>query len=103
MFDKRGGLNCVRNQLFLLILKKLLMALIMLEPNEIFEHFHSEESTTQLIMGQVIFKCDKVEKILELNEIIATPGNISHTLKNIGTTICVLGCQHGTETNIVKG
>jgi mannose-6-phosphate isomerase-like protein (cupin superfamily) len=71
------------------------MAKIILEPNEIFEHFHSIESTTYLISGKAKYIGPTFEKILQINEIIETPANTSHKIQNIGNVECILGCQHG--------
>lgn len=70
------------------------MAKIILEPNEVFEHFHSEASTTTLLEGNATYKSGDFEKQLELNIPILTPPNRSHILTNTGNLECVLGCGH---------
>jgi hypothetical protein len=70
------------------------MAKIILEPNEVFEHFHTEESTTTLLSGRAHYRTDNLEKDLELNVPILTPATKSHILTNTGSTECVLGCGH---------
>ncbi|MCH5716700.1 cupin domain-containing protein [Niabella hibiscisoli] len=70
------------------------MAKIILEPNEVFEHFHSEASTTTLLSGSAHYSTDEVEQELQLNEVVLTPANKSHILTNIGTIDCIIGCSH---------
>lgn len=70
------------------------MAKIILEPNEVFEHFHSEPSTTTLLSGCAHYRMEDVEKELELNVPVLTPATKSHILTNTGSTECVIGCHH---------
>ena len=51
------------------------MAKIILEPNESFEHFHSEDSTTVLLEGEAHYKMGDIEHMLELNIPVLTPAN----------------------------
>lgn len=75
------------------------MAKISLDPNEIFEHFHSESSFTILLEGKAAYLIDGIEKELTIDDTIVTPANTSHTLKNIGSATCVLECGHGAKGN----
>lgn len=70
------------------------MAKIILEPNETFEHFHSEESSTTLLSGSAHYRMGDVEQELELNVPVLTPATKSHILTNTGSKECVLGCSH---------
>lgn len=70
------------------------MAKIILEPNEAFEHFHSEESTTTLLEGKATYRSGDFEQQLERNVPILTPANRSHILTNTGHLECILGCGH---------
>lgn len=70
------------------------MAKIILEPNEAFEHFHSEASTTTLLSGSVLYRMGDFEKHLKINETILTPATKSHILLNTGSVECVVGCSH---------
>lgn len=70
------------------------MAKIILEPNEVFEHFHSEESITTLLEGKATYRSGDLEQQLERNVPILTPANRSHILTNTGHRECVLGCGH---------
>lgn len=70
------------------------MAKIILEPNESFEHFHSEKSSTILLDGSAFYRSGNVECFLERNIEMLTPANQSHTLTNTGQTECIIGCNH---------
>jgi hypothetical protein len=70
------------------------MAKIILEPNETFEHFHSEASSTILLSGKAHYRMEEVEQNLELNIPVLTPPLKSHILTNIGSGECILGCSH---------
>lgn len=70
------------------------MAKIILEPNETFEHFHSEDSTTILLEGKAHYRAGNIEHALECDIPVLTPANQSHILTNIGDVECVLGCKH---------
>ena len=70
------------------------MAKIILSPNESFEHFHSEDSSTILLEGTALYRMGEIEKILERNVPVLTPANRSHTIINTGTMECMFGCSH---------
>jgi mannose-6-phosphate isomerase-like protein (cupin superfamily) len=70
------------------------MAKIILEPNETFEHFHSELSSTELLSGSANYRTDDISMELQLNEPVLTPANKSHILTNTGNMECVIGCSH---------
>lgn len=70
------------------------MAKIILEPNETFEHFHSEPSTTTLLEGSAHYRAGDIECELERDVAVLTPANQSHILTNTGDVECILGCSH---------
>ena len=71
------------------------MAKIILAPNESFEHFHSEESSTILLEGKADYRMGDFEQALQPNVPILTPANRSHTITNTGGSECMFGCSHG--------
>jgi len=70
------------------------MAKIILEPNESFEHFHSENSSTILLSGSAYYRAGNLEHALEIDVPVLTPANQSHILTNMGKVECVIGCSH---------
>lgn len=70
------------------------MAKIILAPNESFEHFHSEKSTTTLLQGSANYRAGDIERNLKIDETILTPANQSHILTNTGYDDCIIGCGH---------
>jgi quercetin dioxygenase-like cupin family protein len=71
------------------------MALITLEPAEIFEHYHSDISTTCLISGQVLLIFNGTQIVLEQDKEVFHPPHTKHSIKNIGNTAAVVACGHG--------
>ena len=70
------------------------MAKIILEANESFEHFHSEDSTTTLLEGEANYSSGTINHPLEWNVPVLTRANQSHTITNTGDTECMFGCSH---------
>jgi mannose-6-phosphate isomerase-like protein (cupin superfamily) len=70
------------------------MAKIILAPNESFEHFHSEESSTILLEGSADYRMGNVHHPLERNVVVLTPAHQSHTITNTGQVECMFGCNH---------
>lgn len=70
------------------------MAKIILEQNESFEHFHSEDSSTILFEGSANYRIGDIEYPLERNVPVLTPANRSHILTNTGSLECVIQCAH---------
>lgn len=70
------------------------MAKIILEPNESFEHFHSEDSSSVLLEGSADYRMGSIEHPLERNVPVLTPANQSHTITNTGSKECMFGCSH---------
>ncbi len=71
------------------------MAKIILQPNEVFEHSHNEESFTKLLSGKATYEDSKQKIELPLNEAIKIAPMQSHKVKNIGTGECTIECWHG--------
>lgn len=70
------------------------MAKIILAPNESFEHFHSEDSTTILLDGSANYRAGSVEYALQRDVPVLTPANQSHSIINTGAMECMFGCSH---------
>lgn len=70
------------------------MAKIILAPNESFEHFHSEASTTTLLEGSANYRSGDTECALERYVPVLTPANQSHTITNTSDMECMFGCGH---------
>jgi mannose-6-phosphate isomerase-like protein (cupin superfamily) len=68
------------------------MAKIILEPNEIFEHFHSDDSFTTLLAGEAKFTSSGDSFPLQLNIPVITKASQSHTIQNTGITDCIFLC-----------
>ena len=71
------------------------MAKIILAPNESFEHFHSEDSTTTLLEGSAHYRMGTtVNHPLRHAVPVLTPANQSHTITNTGDRECMFDCGH---------
>jgi mannose-6-phosphate isomerase-like protein (cupin superfamily) len=70
------------------------MAKIILEPGEVFEHFHSESSQTVLLEGRVQMAFGEKMIPLVVNQAVNVPAQQSHTLTNSGATDAVVWCTH---------
>lgn len=68
------------------------MAIISLEPNESFEHYHAAPSRTIHLDGEIEFECDGIRRRLHRGEIIDVAANITHTMKNVGADIARVNC-----------
>lgn len=73
------------------------MAQIILEPQEVFEHFHSEESTTTLLEGEIVLSIDGESRILVIGEEVLIPPNTPHKMSNTGNVNAIVGCGHGYQ------
>lgn len=69
-----------------------IMAKIILEPLEEFEHNHQEDSFTILLSGEATFALTGQEIHMELNKRYLTPAGQVHIMRNTGKEDCVLGC-----------
>ena len=70
------------------------MAKIILQRDEEFEHFHSLESKTILLEGDVELSCKGDIQKLRVNMEVVIPAKIAHTVKNVGNCQAVIECQH---------
>ena len=70
------------------------MAKIILAPEESFEHFHSEDSTTILLEGMANYRAGDTEYPLTQHVSVLTPANQSHTITNTGKMDCMFDCGH---------
>ena len=70
------------------------MAKIILAPNESFEHFHSEDSTTTLLEGSANYRAGNVEYALQPDVTVLTAANLSHSITNTGAMECMFHCGH---------
>ena len=71
------------------------MATIILESKEKFEHYHSGESSTELISGKLLYHCDGETIVMKKGVLITTPPNKSHIIENINNGKSKFGCGHG--------
>jgi mannose-6-phosphate isomerase-like protein (cupin superfamily) len=68
--------------------------IMMLNPNEEFEHSHSEESITILAHGEVEISFGGKSFMLVRGERVTVPREASHTLRNRGRTVALIECAH---------
>jgi len=70
------------------------MAKIILEPNESFEHIHSDDSYTSLVKGKGALKMNGKIISMKAGEIIKVPAGVTHTVVNEGMALLTLKCVH---------
>lgn len=70
------------------------MAIIILEPGEVFEHYHSEVSETDVLRGSV--RCAFNGEVLRMHpgDSVTIPADTPHTLENVGSVEAHVGCRH---------
>lgn len=73
------------------------MAQIILEPGEVFEHFHAEVSRTQLLEGSIRFTMNQREVPMQTLQTVEVPAHIPHVIENTGQIPAVVLCYHGVE------
>ena len=71
------------------------MAIIVLDPGESFEHWHSDDSITELHSGRVRCRFSGKVVVLSPGEKIEIPAGVDHTLENFGSEKAYVGCTHG--------
>jgi len=76
------------------------MAIISLEPNESFEHYHGAPSRTIHLDGEIEFAFGDTRRRMRPGETIEVAANITHTMRNVGTGPARVNCvgtsgQHG--------
>ena len=70
------------------------MARILLEPNEIFEHTHTDRSQTIHVQGDIEMTISEVCRRLEPKEVVDIPPGCAHSLRNIGCGVAEITCLH---------
>jgi quercetin dioxygenase-like cupin family protein len=76
------------------------MAEIILEPGEVFEHYHANPSTTYLIEGRVRLSFDGREFNLKPGQVIVIPPSVPHVIENLGSNSARVGCGHGPDAPV---
>lgn len=79
------------------------MAIISLEPNESFEHYHGAPSRTIHLDGEIEFAFGDTRRRMREGETIEVAANITHTMRNVGTGTARVNCvgtsgQHGAAS-----
>ncbi len=70
-----------------------IMALIVLEPGESFEHQHEVDSTSQLLEGHVRLDMNGSEQ-MPVGAAILTPAGVKHCMVNTGIIPATVRCAH---------
>lgn len=70
------------------------MADILLEPGESFEHFHVDESTSELVSGSVELVLPSETRIMKQGREERIPAKTRHVLKNTGEKVARVRCLH---------
>lgn len=68
------------------------MAIISLEPNESFEHYHGALSRTIHLDGEIEFAFGDTRRLMSVGETIEVAAHITHTMTNVGTGIARVNC-----------
>jgi len=68
------------------------MAIISLEPNESFEHYHDTPSRTIYLDGEIEFAFGDTRRLMSVGETIEVAAHITHTMTNVGTGIARVNC-----------
>lgn len=70
------------------------MAMIILEPKEVFEHSHSAESVTRVLKGEIFFEVGGERRRLTVGTEVQVAPNRAHRLINIGPRKATIACYH---------
>jgi mannose-6-phosphate isomerase-like protein (cupin superfamily) len=70
------------------------MALIVLEPGEVFAHRHDEDSYSKLVAGAARLECGGRSTELEPDIPVATPGRALHRLVAASPSGATVECKH---------
>ncbi len=77
------------------------MARIVLEPGEVFEHYHSYESYSVGVSGKLDLTVGGTTIPLLENKREIIPANTPHSITNMGNIVGSFDCgSHSTETTI---
>lgn len=72
------------------------MAKIILDPLEVFEHCHNENSFSILLEGEALICIDGKEMDMVIDVPVHTPRLKSHVIRNTGQKDCIIKCgSHG--------
>lgn len=78
------------------------MATIILDPGEVFEHYHSEDSSTILQEGAIRCSLDGRELDLAPGEAVHVLAGMPHSLYNVGDVPARVICVHKPIVNPVE-
>lgn len=70
------------------------MAIIILEPGEVFQHTHDNETTTGLVEGEVEFRMDGEKINLSTDTKVTIPAHTPHSMVNTGNEDAVIRCKY---------
>lgn len=73
------------------------MATIILDPGEVFEHFHDADSISILNAGSVECRFGGRTIAMEPGVRVHIPARMSHELRNVGGTAAEIRCEHGVN------
>jgi uncharacterized protein YjlB len=69
------------------------MADIILEPGEMFEHYHSDESSSVLVRGNAVIEMDGGCRIhMDIGKTVVVQAGVSHCMVNTGAAEAVIRC-----------
>ncbi|WP_406197485.1 cupin domain-containing protein [Streptomyces europaeiscabiei] len=70
------------------------MAIIVLNPGEVFEHSHTKESTTVLLCGALELDREGTITQLSVGDAIVTNAGIPERFRNSGDAVAAFNCVH---------
>jgi mannose-6-phosphate isomerase-like protein (cupin superfamily) len=65
-----------------------------LQPGEVFEHLHNDQSITMLVEGKVDLECGGTRAELVVGLPTPVDANLPHRLINVGTQPAMVKCVH---------
>ncbi len=68
------------------------MAKIILDPGEVFEHYHTGTSTTTLLDGDAELTIGDRKVALVRGVVTSVPAGTPHAIHNIGSTVVLIDC-----------
>ena len=76
------------------------MAQIVLDPGEVFEHFHDVPSTSTVMEGEVEFRIGDDVEILRPRQTKEIPAHTVHSMRNLSASgRAVMSCTHGVAAH----
>lgn len=70
------------------------MAKIELQPQEHFEHYHSDVSKTEALTDNIRIKIGEAEQDLPRGAVVTVPAQTPHVVINCGDTPAAVSCWH---------